>query len=199
MNKNRNRKKDDLVSKIIRTKSASSPFIYSDGILYEDKYLKIHNIKAAFNGYQKEYFVQDSGTRAGIVAVKDDSVLFVRQYRLFINGISYEIPGGKVDEGEKPEDAAVRECIEETGVCCLNPKRLIFYHPGMDSAYNPTYIFYTTEFLEQHQPHKIHTNEVSGWEWIPLTKCVNMILSDEIVDSFSIISILAYQAHVNRE
>jgi mutator protein MutT len=28
----------------------------------------------------------------------------------------WEFPGGKVEQGESPADAAIRECLEETGV-----------------------------------------------------------------------------------
>ncbi|SDB68974.1 NUDIX domain-containing protein [Butyrivibrio sp. INlla16] len=43
--------------------------------------------------------------------------------------LEWEIPAGKIEEGESPEEAARRECIEETGcslkdvsfLCSQNP------------------------------------------------------------------------------
>ena len=125
-------------------------------------------------------------------------MLLVKQYRLLINGISWEIPGGKVDDGETPELAAVRECLEETGVRCLNPRPLLFYHPGLDMNHNPTHIFHSGEIAVDHQPQSIHTQEVSGWEWVPLARCTGMIFGRQIMDSFSIVGLLAYQALMDR-
>jgi ADP-ribose pyrophosphatase len=46
---------------------------------------------------------------------RDDRVVLVRQYRPGIERITLEIPGGVVDQGEEPLDAAKRELGEETG------------------------------------------------------------------------------------
>jgi ADP-ribose pyrophosphatase len=168
------------------------PTIGTKQVVYRNKYQQIYQVRADFSSFSKEYFVIDTGEKAGMIVVRGDQVLLVRQYRLLIDGLSWEIPGGKVDEGEAPVDAALRECLEETGVRCLDPQPLLFYHAGLDTSNNPTYLFHTEQIAEGREPEQIHAQEVSGAEWVPLARCIEMIYTGEIVDSFSVIGLLAY-------
>jgi len=52
--------------------------------------------------------------RAGIVLIQDDRVALIERYRAGLH--YYVFPGGGVDEGESPEQAAVRESMEELGI-----------------------------------------------------------------------------------
>jgi 8-oxo-dGTP pyrophosphatase MutT (NUDIX family) len=52
--------------------------------------------------------------RAGVVLIEDDKVSLIERFR---SGNHYYVfPGGGVDEGETPQEAAVREMEEETGL-----------------------------------------------------------------------------------
>ena len=53
---------------------------------------------------------------ANIVALtKNNEVVLIRQYRHGIQEVILELPGGSVDKGETPLEAAKRELMEETG------------------------------------------------------------------------------------
>ena len=52
--------------------------------------------------------------RAGIVLIKNNKVALIERYRAGLH--YYTFPGGGVDEGESPEQAAVREAQEELGI-----------------------------------------------------------------------------------
>ncbi len=55
---------------------------------------------------------------SAVVVVPIDSagnVLLVRQYRWAIESVLLEAPAGRLEQGEEPEDGALRELREETG------------------------------------------------------------------------------------
>lgn len=52
--------------------------------------------------------------RAGIVLIQEGKVALIERHRA---GMDYFVfPGGGVDEGESPEQAAIREAMEELGI-----------------------------------------------------------------------------------
>jgi len=70
-------------------------------------------------------------TRAGIVLIEDDKVALIERHRA---GLDYFVfPGGGVDEGETPEQAAIREALEELGIEVAIKQKVAEIHFGQTS------------------------------------------------------------------
>lgn len=69
--------------------------------------------------------------RAGIVLIQDNKVALIERHRA---GLHYFIfPGGGVDEGESPEQAAIRETMEELGIEVVIQRKVAEVHLGPKS------------------------------------------------------------------
>jgi ADP-ribose pyrophosphatase len=158
---------------------------------YRNPFMEVNHTRVDFGSFSKDYFVVDLGPRAGVVALRDGHVLMTRQYRFLINAPSWEIPGGKVDANETPEEAAARECREETGVACSDLKPLVVYYPGLDNFNNRTTLLYTLDTQEESSfvPNEAEVTEIG---WIPLKRCLEMIYRQEIMDALTITGLLSY-------
>ena len=161
--------------------------------VYQDHLRRIYRTVAEFKGFTKQYLVSDTGERAAVLVTYGSYILLVRQYRLLINDISLEIPGGKVDDGETPEKTAIRECHEETGVECRNLIHLLNYYPGLDVTYNPTYIYYSNNAVSTSI---IRTERAL---WLPLEICLERVFNGKIQDAMTIIALLSYSIHIRSE
>jgi ADP-ribose pyrophosphatase len=125
----------------------------------------------------------------GIIGITDDDeVLLVRQFRYPHKQTIYEIPAGKLEKGENPLDAGIREFKEECGAVADEYIALgeVYPTPG-----------YTNEIIHLYMAKGIHLGEqkLDEDEFLEVCKMkfdtlISKIMSGEIKDAKTIIASL---------
>lgn len=129
------------------------------------------------------------GGGAAVVACYDDgTVSLVRQYRHPTVRYVLELPAGKLERGERPEECAARELEEELGVVAGRMEQLseFFTTPGFCSE--KLWVFLATDLRETARSHE--EDEIIEVVRMPLTRALEMIASREIEDAKTIVGLL---------
>lgn len=75
------------------------------------------------------------------MAFVEGKLAMARQYRYSVNGWQLELPAGGIEPGESPQDAAVRELREETGLIARDTYSLGMVYCSVGSTDEECHIF----------------------------------------------------------
>ena len=132
--------------------------------------------------------VDHTGGAAVLALDEENRVLMVRQYRYVFGKSLLEIPAGKLDPGEDPAAAALRELREETGAVPEEFRSLgaILPSPG---CYGERLYLYLARGLRMEAQH-LDEGEFLNVERVPFDEMVDRCLSGEIEDAKTVAAVL---------
>lgn len=131
------------------------------------------------------------GAAAVLPFLNKNDIVLVKQYRYAIDKITYEIPAGKLDKGELPEECIKRELEEETGYKAKTIEKLIDFHPS--TAFSDEILYIFVAFGLEKGQFKPDEDEFIKKEIIPFKEALDMIKKGKIVDSKTIIALLYFE------
>ncbi len=165
-------------------KITSSKEIYSCGLFRVTE--EVATGSAGFT--VKRNVIRHYGSAVVLAADEKDRVLLVRQYRLPAGKELWELPAGKIDDGETPLAAARRELIEETGLRAKRWKKLVAFQPSPGFLDEKTTVYLATGLTEgDAQPME---DERIVTRWFAKKELRKLIAENTIVDAKTMIGFL---------
>ena len=123
---------------------------------------------------------------------EDNNVLTVTQYRYCFGRTLLEIPAGKLDAGETPEEGALRELKEETGAVPGEFRSLGSIIPAC-GCYTEVLHLYLARKLDMGEQ-QLDRDEFLNLERIPFDEMYRRCVEGEIEDAKTVVAILKAKA-----
>ncbi|MBE7054131.1 MAG: NUDIX hydrolase [Ruminococcaceae bacterium] len=122
-----------------------------------------------------------------VVAIEDEYIYMVRQYRKAVEKVVLEIPAGKLEVGENPKTGAIRELEEEVGLLASDLISLGVMYPTPAYCSEIIYLFLATDFKKTKQ--HLDEGEFLNIEKYKIDDILKMIDNNEICDAKTICGI----------
>lgn len=160
-------------------------------VIYESEWICLFSDKVVMpDGHiiDKYHILHYPCESSCVVMINDkDEILLIQSKRYATSRLEWEIPAGRVEENETPEDAAKRECLEETGCTLKDLTYLCCQNPNNGMADMKVHVFGARVGNEGSL---FDTNEVHDKKWMSKDKIMEMIQSNEIQCGVSMLALL---------
>ncbi len=152
-------------------------------VIFEGKILRVERdrVKLEDNTEAFREVVRHSGGVCVLAVTEADEILFVKQYHYPHAQVTMELPAGKLEYGENPEECGKRELLEECG--CTSEKFVylgkLFPTPAYDSEVIRMYLAEGLHYGNQ----SLDEDEFLDVEKVPLSELVEDVMAGRIPDA----------------
>jgi 8-oxo-dGDP phosphatase len=128
--------------------------------------------------------------RTALVLLLDaqDRALLVWRHRFIADRWGWELPGGSVDEGEQPDEAAQRELEDQTGYRAGRMEPFLRMQTAPDAADGERVVFVGRD--GQHVRDSVTSEPIQRAEWVPVGMTPRLIARGELWDATTALALL---------
>jgi len=161
--------------------------------LYSSPFVTLSLVDVEVPGHRRyEHHALSGPDAAGVLVTDPDrGVLAIWRHRFLTDEWAWEIPAGMVDPGETPEDAARRECVEESG---WSPGRLRLVQRFLPIAGQSSQTFWLYEADGATEVGAPDADEAERVEWLDRDTARAVVERNEVLDAMSVIALLHHLA-----
>jgi ADP-ribose pyrophosphatase len=142
-----------------------------------------------------DFFVLNTPSWVHVIALTpDDEIVMAKQFRFGTENLSWELPGGLMEEGETPIEAAQRELREETGFVGCDPEVIAAISPNPAIQNNTCYFVLLRNATREHELDWDEHEEILT-SAIPVREVEEWAHSGKILHSLSITSLFFLQRY----
>jgi ADP-ribose pyrophosphatase len=167
--------------------------IFSSNKIYQGRILDVALEKHAMpDGRQSEFeIIRHPGGAALLPVLPDGQLLLIQQFRPAIGRMIYEIPAGRLEPRESPQECAGRELVEEVGYSAseITPLGGFWSTVGFCDEYIHLFLGQGLTVAKQ----ALEPDEVIELCPMSLDEALQRVCNGEILDSKTQLALLRYQ------
>lgn len=162
----------------------------NEKVVFEGRIITLHvdDVELPDGSASIREVVEHSGGVCVAALTEDMKLKFVRQFRYPYKRVLLELPAGKLEKGENPLTAGIRELEEECGVVADKVVSLGQVYPTVAYCSEVIHLFLATGLHETEQ--HLDEGEFLDIEEIELKTAAEMVMNGEISDSKTVALIL---------
>ena len=160
--------------------------VHGERALYQSEWVNLTLVDIEIPGERRfeHHVIRVPHPAAGTVIRRDDEILLLWRHRFITDSWGWELPAGKIEEGESPAEGAAREALEETGWRPGPLRHVTTFHPTNGMGDHTFHIFLADGATYVGEP--VDRSEASRIEWVPIARVRELIAADEIPDGLSL-------------
>ena len=173
--------------------SMAEPVIIRDEVLCKGRRVTLYKRTIKYKDLVFDKDVVSFGQAVVVVPVlSDEKIVFIEQWRAPVKGWIIELPAGRVEKGENPDDAALRELEEEVGYRASEIDKIAsaFMTPGYSDEFMHIYVARGLTYVGA----KREVGEIIRTKIMSLEEYLNYIKDGGLGDMKTIAALLLYKS-----
>ena len=165
----------------------------SSEMIYEGKILNLRKDRVKVKDGKESYreIVEHNGGVIILGLTGEGIIPMIRQYRKAARQVMFELPAGKLEKGEDPAEAALREFKEETGYTAGRIRHMTAFFPTVGYSEELLHIFFAEELTAGDTD--FDDNEAIEIEEYAPEELYKLISAGEMNDGKTILALLIYR------